>query len=181
MFSRDRILTSANGEEEAILCWSGKIFDCVHAAQRTEPSHAACSPGSPATMPIGPSCSLQQQLVMPVLCVVLKVGRDGLPAFSEHLWLVYVPALEPGMRKAVFCFVLGSTSALCGALFRLVRRKVLCLFGRKGHPKMSQWVGADGEEQLRLVTCPWQGVGDQHSSCTYFSPFICLAKYLSIF
>lgn len=135
MFSRDRILTSANGEEEAILCWSGKIFDCVHAAQRTEPSHAACSPGSPATMPIGPSCSLQQQLVMPVLCVVLKVGRDGLPAFSEHLWLVYVPALEPGMRKAVFCFVLGSTSALCGALFVWCGGKFCACLGGRNIPK----------------------------------------------
>lgn len=135
MFSRDRILTSANGEEEAILCWSGKIFDCVHAAQRTEPSHAACCPGSPATMPIGPSCSLQQQLVMPVLCVVLKVGRDGLPAFSEHLWLVYVPALEPGMRKAAFCFVLGSTSALCGALFVWCGGKFCACLGGRNIPK----------------------------------------------
>lgn len=58
-------------------------------------------------MLIRPSCSLKQQLLMPALCVVLKVGRDGLPALNKCLWLVYAPALEPGMRKAAFCFVLA--------------------------------------------------------------------------
>lgn len=39
-----------------------------------------------------------------MLSVVVKVGRDRLPAFSKHLWLIYVPALESEMRKScVLC------------------------------------------------------------------------------
>lgn len=38
-----------------------------------------------------------------MLSVLLKVGRDRLPAFSKRLWFICVPALKSEMRKKVFC------------------------------------------------------------------------------
>lgn len=38
-----------------------------------------------------------------MLSVLVRIGRDRLPAFSEHLWFIYVSALKSETRKKVFC------------------------------------------------------------------------------
>lgn len=160
------------------------MFDYVHAAQCTEPSHAACSPGSPATTQIRLSCSLQQKLVY--ACGVCGAeSRQRRAACLQRASLACLcPCSGAWDEKAsvLFCAgsAVGSTSALCGALFGPMRRKGLRLFGRKASFTSRAPVGGHrwGEKRLRLGTCPSWGVGDQRSSCTYFAPSICLAKHL---
>lgn len=47
-----------------------------------------------------------------VFSVLVKTGRDRLPAFSKRLWFIYVPALKSEMRKKVFCACTGAVPVL---------------------------------------------------------------------
>lgn len=47
-----------------------------------------------------------------MLAVLVKIGRDRLPAFSERLWFFFVPALKSEMRKKVFCACTGAVPVL---------------------------------------------------------------------
>lgn len=74
-----------------------------------KPLHVACSA---AVMGVTLPCSLQQKCPGFVLSVLVKVGRGRLPAFSECLWFICVPALKSEMRKKVFCACTGAVPVL---------------------------------------------------------------------
>lgn len=78
-----------------------------------KPLHVACfPPDSAAVMWVRLPCSPQQKCTGLVLAVLVKIGRDRLPPFSEHLWFIYVPALKSEMRKKVFCACTGTVPVL---------------------------------------------------------------------
>lgn len=47
-----------------------------------------------------------------MLSVLVRIGRDRLPAFSDSLWFICVPALKSEMRKKVFCACTGAVPVL---------------------------------------------------------------------
>lgn len=139
MFSRDHILTSANGEEEAILCWSGKIFVC------TLPS-APRQCTLPALLSRQLCYNADQTVLLPEAAIAyacIVCGAEGWQRWVACLKRVSLACLCPcsgawdEKGSILFCAgsALGSTSALCGALFVWCGGKFCACLGGRNIPK----------------------------------------------